>query len=74
MKIVYDESYGELSYAQRAAYRKYNVSPSDHNGLELRFGNDHKAITEYVKFNASNNRGMFSFLDLARDVEFGIAP
>ena len=33
MKIVYDEQYGELSYMQRAAYRKHNVSPSDHIAL-----------------------------------------
>lgn len=50
MKIIYDEWYGRLSYAQRAAYRKYNVSPADHDDLVDEFGRDnHQAITEAVK-------------------------
>lgn len=50
MKIVYDEWYGEVSFAQRAAYRKYNVSPSDHRDLTDEFGQDaHAAITAAVK-------------------------
>lgn len=50
MKMVYDEWYGELSYAQRAAYRKYNVSPADHQGLVREFGEDeHAKITAAVK-------------------------
>lgn len=50
MKLVYDEWYGTLSFAQRAAYRKFNVSPSDHDGLVRRFGADaHQEITAFVK-------------------------
>lgn len=50
MKLVYDEWYGELSYAQRAAYRKYNVSPMDHTLLEREFGQGaHAEITKAVK-------------------------
>lgn len=50
MKMVRDEWYGELSYAQRAAYRKHNVSPSDHDDLVDEFGADsHEAITRVVK-------------------------
>jgi len=50
MKMVYDEWYGELSFAQRAAYRKHNVSPSDHDGLVDEFGEGaHAAITAAVK-------------------------
>ena len=50
MKLVFDEWYGELSYAQRAAYKKFNVSPSDHDGLVARFGADaHDKITAFVK-------------------------
>jgi len=50
MKMVYDEWYGELSYAQRAAYRKYNISPADHDFLVSEFGaNEHAAITAAVK-------------------------
>lgn len=50
MKMVYDEQYGELSFAQRAAYRKYNVSPMDHQMLVNEFGEaNHIKITEAVK-------------------------
>jgi hypothetical protein len=50
MKMVFDEWYGELSYAQRAAYRKYNISPSDHDDLVREFGeHHHAAITAAVK-------------------------
>lgn len=49
-KMVYDEWYGEISYAQRAAYRKYNVSPSDHDLLVDEFGaGNHEVITRVVK-------------------------
>jgi hypothetical protein len=55
MKLVYDEWYGTLSYAQRAAYRKYNISASDHDRLCDEFGEDnHEAITEAVKERASS--------------------
>jgi len=50
MKMVYSEWYGELSYAQRAAYRKYNISPSDHLMLCMEFGTaNYAAITAAVK-------------------------
>lgn len=72
MKIVYDEWYGDLSFAQRAAYRKYNVSPADHDAILMHFrAREHDAITKYVKFNASNNKGMFSSFEMERDVLFG---
>lgn len=49
MKTVFDEWYGTLSYAQRAAYRKYNVSPSDHSYLIARYGETaHRQITDHV--------------------------
>lgn len=58
-KMVFDEFYGELSYAQRAAYRKFNVSPSDHDILEGIFGEGaHAKITAAVK--AASPSGMFS--------------
>jgi hypothetical protein len=50
MKMVYDEWYGELSYSQRAAYRKHNISPADHDDLCREFGeHSHVAITAAVK-------------------------
>lgn len=49
-KMVFDEYYGELSFAQRAAYRKHNVSPWDHSELVREFGEDsHAEITKAVK-------------------------
>lgn len=63
MKIVYDENYGELSFAQRAAYRKFNVSPSDHDALRQRLGSsNHAAITAAVK-QFSARTGMFEVYD-----------
>jgi hypothetical protein len=50
MKMVYSEWFGELTYAQRAAYKKYNVSPSDHDDLVREFGAEaHAKITAAVK-------------------------
>jgi hypothetical protein len=61
MKMVFDESYGELSFAQRQAYRKFNVSPSDHDDLVEKFGkDDHEGITWYVKNNGNRHQGQFS--------------
>jgi hypothetical protein len=55
MKLLYDEWYGDISYAQRAAYRKHNISPSDHQMLVDEFGEDsHEAITKAVKERASS--------------------
>lgn len=50
MKMVYDEWYGQLSFAQRAAYKSHNVPPALHDELVAYFGADaHAAITTYVK-------------------------
>lgn len=48
-KLVYDEWYGELTYVQRATYRKHNVPPAMHDSLLARFGNDPTAIVAFVK-------------------------
>ena len=48
-KIVYDEFYGQLTYAQRACYRKHNVPPAMHQDLVARFGDDPEAIVAFVK-------------------------
>jgi hypothetical protein len=75
MKMVYDEWYGELSYAQRAAYKKHNVSPSDHDslmaayreahGFSLDATDKHTWATRMVKRNSEN--GMFSIFDFWRN-------
>lgn len=55
MKMVYDEWYGVLAYAQRAAYRKFNVSPADHDDLVDEFGpHAHAEITAAVKRRSEN--------------------
>jgi len=59
MKMVYDEWYGELSYAQRAAYRKHNVTPHEHDCLVEHFGESaHAEITMAVK-SGIGAQGMF---------------
>jgi hypothetical protein len=58
MATTFHESYGTVSRAQLAAYRKYNVSPSDHDELVRQFGEDaHAEITACVKENSP--AGMF---------------
>ena len=58
MKLVYDEWYGELSVAERAAIKKFNVSPSDHEFLRDEFGDcNHEAITKAIKERSSS--GMY---------------
>ena len=48
MKIVFDERYGELSYKQRAAYRKHNVTPFDHDAIVARYGDNHDFAVRHV--------------------------
>jgi len=49
-KIVFDEAYGYLTYAQRAAYHKFKIYPADHDALVVEFGEDNReAITKAVK-------------------------
>lgn len=65
-QVVYHESYGNVSRAQLAAYRKFNVSPSDHDSLADKYGADnHEAITAAVKKFARD--GMFSVFDMWDD-------
>ena len=68
MKVVFDEFYGDVSIAQRRAYKKYNVSPSDHSDILMYFReNRHADITRYVTRNAEENGGMFSVYSMHRD-------
>lgn len=53
--VIYNENFGEVTRAQLAAYRRFNVSPSDHDDLVRTFGEDnHAAITAYVKENSES--------------------
>lgn len=67
MKMVFDEWYGELSFAQRAAYRKHNIPPALHDELVEAFGNDHAAITKFVNETAARN-GTVGYGDVWREV------
>lgn len=59
---VYHENYGEVTRAQLAAYRKFNVSPSDHDSLTDIYGADSAAIVAAVRrFSGS---GMFQVFEL----------
>ena len=67
-KIVFDERFGELSYAQRAAYRKYNVSQSDHDMLtQIVRADAHEDLTQIVKDYSPN--GNFDVFAACRDLE-----
>lgn len=57
-KITYHESYGTVSVAQLRAYKKFNVSPSDHDFLVMDLGEEnHAAITQFVIDNSKS--GMY---------------
>lgn len=56
---TFHERFGEVTRAQLAAYRKYNVSQSDHNDLAEAFGeSDHAGITAFVKRHSES--GMYN--------------
>lgn len=46
--MTFHESYGDVSVAQLRAYKRYNVSPSDHDDLYRVFGDNHAAIVVVV--------------------------
>lgn len=61
---VYHEMYGTLTRPQLAAYRKHNISPSDHDSLVDEYGeHGHKAIINEIKRQTANGGG-FSFLNI----------
>jgi len=48
--LIFHENYGDVTRAQLAAYRKFNVSPSDHDDLcDALGGGNHDAIVKAVK-------------------------
>ncbi len=51
-KMTFNEWYGDVSVAQLAAYRRFNVSQSDHDMLVATFGDNPDVITRELK--ASN--------------------
>lgn len=64
-EIVFDESYGQLSRAQQAAYRANNIPPALHAELVEYFSaGNHDAIAAYVK---SKGRSQLNYGDVFRD-------
>jgi hypothetical protein len=47
--MTFHESYGDVSRAQLAAYKRHNVSPSDHDQLVQLYGDNYQLITRVVK-------------------------
>lgn len=47
--MIYDENYGYLTREQKSTYKKFNVSPADHDYLVYRLGDSPVEIVRYVK-------------------------
>lgn len=60
-KMVYDEAYGDLTYAQRACYRKHNVPPAMHDQLVRKF-DDPAQIVAFVNLTVARN-GRIDYID-----------
>lgn len=57
---IFHEQYGEVTRPQLAAYRKHNVSPSDHDYLANHYGEEnHADITKAVKDEANHQGRSF---------------
>ncbi len=65
MKTVFDEWYGWLTYAQRAAYRKHNVPPAMHDMLDQRFRGDPAAIVAFIRACVADH-GRIDYSDIGR--------
>jgi hypothetical protein len=68
-EVTFHEQYGNVSRAQLAAYKKHNVSPSDHDDLVETFGeDDHAGITAAVKDPANQSEsGLFSSFQMHKN-------
>ncbi len=62
-ELTYHEQYGDVSKRQLRAYRKHNVSPSDHDALVDYYGDDHAAIAAAVAEPANHPEGSNGFSD-----------
>jgi len=59
--ITFHESYGDVSVEQLRAYKKHNVSQSDHDTLAFWYGEErHHAITMAVKDTRNHQGTSFS--------------
>lgn len=59
--LTFHERFGEVSVAQLRAYKRHNVSQSDHDALVAFYGeNAHVAITKVVKNSAYQQGQSFS--------------
>ena len=58
-KMVYDENYGDLTFALRAAIRKFNVSPADYDDLVYEFGEGNYAEIQDAIRERSRKHGIY---------------
>ncbi len=67
-QIIFHETYGDVTRAQLAAYRKHNVSQSDHDMLtDIVRADAHADLTKIVKDYSPN--GMFDVFAAVRDLQ-----
>jgi hypothetical protein len=68
--MTYHESYGEVSVEQLRAYKRHNVSQSDHDTLVDVYGeNRHHAITMAVKDERNHSGRSFSDYKFMQNVQ-----
>ena len=68
--ITFHEQYGEVSHEQLRAYRKHNVSPSDHDALVSVYGGfRHHAITLAVKDIRNHTGRSFSTFKFRKNMQ-----
>ena len=60
---MFHEYYGEVTREQLNAYRKYNISQTDHDTLVEHFGDNPKVIVRAIKDNVAQ-WGEFNFWTL----------
>lgn len=58
-KMVYDENYGDLTFALRTAIRKFNVSPADYDDLVSEFGEGNYAEIQDAIKERSRKHGIY---------------
>ena len=69
-ELIYHESYGDVTRKQLAAYRKYNISPSDHDDLVDIFGSaNHSEIVDAI-IRTVNKHGRYGKDELSRDMDY----
>ena len=58
-RMIFHESYGDLTVSLLRAIKRHNVSPSDYQSLESQYGDDYDLIEANIKTFSADN-GSFS--------------